>query len=501
MNISLNKENFKTASFLRRAYSETSVEGEVLIPDYYPEIMRIVKTEAIPYIRSKDIRDEKIYVEGNICFRVLYICENGEINSYTTLMPFSQYIDLKAELPIACYVEAKTVYVNTRALNPKKLYFKATVSVSADCTVETEQCAVKNIDENNVYMQTEAFETFNVVCETQKPIRLTDDISIENRTVKNILRHDSYIVETERKIINGKMIVKGDLILKIIYTESESSEIMTVTQKSGFSQILEMKDIDDLCIFDINYSISDISISLIANSSETSSVISYDAEIYISAVAYKNTDETVCLDAFSTKNKIDISTTAMTSQNICNVKKELLIRQSLDIGNYTKIHDLSVLSEIENAEYYAENGTINISGSMICTVYHTDSEGDFAVCERNIPFELQLPVKTGGTAAIAKCYTNIEACAFVEKDATSIEVRIDAICKGTVSVLNQKNIVTNAEITDIPIPQKNSGITIYYADKNENIFSIAKKYSVDPQILKTVNETKDIIENKRAIII
>ena len=502
MNISLEKENFRSASFLRRAYTETSVEGEVIVPDYYSGIMRIVKTEAIPYILSKDIRDARVYAEGNVCFRVLYICENGKINGYTTTMPFSQNIDVKTENLTCCTVEAKTVYVNTRALNPQKLYFKATISVSADCTVESELCAVKTADEmKNIYMQTESFETFSVVCEAQKPLRLTDDISIENKNVKMILRHDSNIVETERKLVNGKLIVKGDLVLKILYTESETSEILSATQKSGFSHILEMKDVDESCIFDINYNVSDLSVSLLSNSSETSSAITYDAEIFVSAVAFKNKEEIVCLDVFSTENKVDITTAEMLTQSVCSVKKEIFVRQSVDIGNYTKIHDISVLPELENADYYTENGTMNVNGNMICSVFFTDTEGDFTTCERKIPFELQLPVKAGGTAAIAKCGANIEACAFVEKDESSIEIRVDAICVGTVSVLNQKCIVTNADITDSPIQQRNSGITIYYADKNENVFSIAKKYSVDPQVLKTVNELNDVIDNKRAIII
>lgn len=502
MNISLEKENFKSASFLRRVYSETPVEGEVIVPDYYPGIMRVVKTEAIPYIRSKEIRESKVYIEGNVCFRVLYICESGKINGYSTAIPFSQNIDIKTDTIISCFVEAKTVYVNTRALNPQKLYFKANISVFADCIAETEQCVVKNSEESkNVFMQTDSIETFNVVCETQKPLRLTDDISVDSKNVNTILRYDSYIIETERKSVNGKIIVKGDLVLKILYTENETSEILTSTHKNSFSHILEMKDIDESCIFDIGYNISDMSVSLLSNSSETSSEITFDAEIFVTAVAYKNKKQTVCLDAFSTDKELDISTSEMIAQNICNVKKEISVRQSADIGEYTKVHDISVLPEIENADYYTENGSMNIKGSMVCTVFFTDTEGDFTTCERKIPFELQMPVKSGGAAAISKCIINLEACAFVEKDGSSIEIRMDAVCVGTVSVLNQKCVVTNAEITDSPVQQRNSGITIYYADKNENVFSIAKRYSVDPQILKTVNEINDVIDNKRAIII
>ena len=501
MNSNIKKEYLKTTSVLHRAYAETSVEGEVLVPDYFPGIMRIVKTETTPFIRSDSVKDGKISVEGNVCFRVLYICENGILRSYTTAMPFSQNIDVKTERPLAYSVSAKIEYVNTRALNPQKLYFKATVSVFADAMRENETCVVKATDADNIFMLNDSITNFRIISETQKPLKVSDEIIITNKNVSQIIRHDAYVTETERKIVNGKLIVKGELILKILYLDGETSELLNTIHKSGFSQVMELKDADENCVFEINSQLSDISVSMNTNSSTTETSILFDAEIFIKAIAYKNTDEVICTDVFCTEKEMNISLEEINGQSICNVKKEITVRQTVEIGSYRKIHDISAFAELEKADYYSENGSMILCGKMNYNIIFTDSEGDYVSVDKQIPFEVSVPVSVGGSAAVARCIANIYANAFVEVDDKNIEIRTDGTCFGTVCVLTKKNALVSAELTDSPVECRGSGVTIYYADKGESVFSIAKRYGVDPESIKKSNETEDYTDKRRPVII
>lgn len=501
MSSNIKKENFKLTSYLRRTYAETAVEGEVLVPDYYPGVMRIIRTEATPFIQSKTVREGKVDIEGSVGFRVIYVCENGTLQSFNTAMPFSQNIDTKSENLALCTVTAQTAYASTRALNPQKLYFKATVSVFADAIQESDVATVRRSEEkNDIYMLTDMLPTISVLLNVQKTVRAADEINV-NKKVTQIIRHDATVCETERRVNNGKLIIKGDLSIKVIYVNAETSGIETTVQKTGFSQVFDVKDIDENGVFDINCEISEINVSLSTNSAETDSTIVYDSEICISAIAYKNSEEEICLDVFSSENELNISKDTVSGQKILNVKKEFSVRDTLSVGNYKKVHDVSVTASLEKAEYMAESGIMAVSGDIHCLILYTDAENDYVSTEKLIPFEVRLPAEAGGNAAVAKCSTNINAGVFADVDDKNIEMRIEAVCFGTITVLNPQQIIVNVENGERKTQRRDAGITIYYAEKDESVFSIAKRYSVDPENIKRTNGVSDFTDKNRPLII
>ena len=77
------------------ARSEASAESEVLLPDYYPAIMKLVRTEAVPFVRSQTTYGEKVVIEGSTEFRVIYLSETGAVCSFFTKVPFSCTAEIK----------------------------------------------------------------------------------------------------------------------------------------------------------------------------------------------------------------------------------------------------------------------------------------------------------------------------------------------------------------------------------------------------------------------
>ena len=54
---------------------ETYTEGEVILADYLPPILRIVRSEARSFVKSKTVHGEKLTVEGIAEFTVIYLSE------------------------------------------------------------------------------------------------------------------------------------------------------------------------------------------------------------------------------------------------------------------------------------------------------------------------------------------------------------------------------------------------------------------------------------------
>ena len=98
--------------------------AETIVPDYCPDIARIIETEGKIYLHSREIRDGKAEVSGTIRVSVLYT-PDGEsgIRTLDFAMPFTAESDGRS-LPdcVALTAETETAQLETRILNPRKVF-------------------------------------------------------------------------------------------------------------------------------------------------------------------------------------------------------------------------------------------------------------------------------------------------------------------------------------------------------------------------------------------
>ena len=112
---------------------EQPVDLTLSLPDYCPDIQRILKCQIYPCITSKSIVGDSLEVNGNTMLRILYVDSVGlpircceKISTFTTNIPMKKTLDN----PIA-FVKAKVEYVNCRATSPRKLDIHGAFSVCA----------------------------------------------------------------------------------------------------------------------------------------------------------------------------------------------------------------------------------------------------------------------------------------------------------------------------------------------------------------------------------
>ena len=70
------ENNFITStSLLQSIVGESSAESEIILPDYCPPVMKIVRTDATAMIRSQSIRGDRVFIEGIVDFKICYLAE------------------------------------------------------------------------------------------------------------------------------------------------------------------------------------------------------------------------------------------------------------------------------------------------------------------------------------------------------------------------------------------------------------------------------------------
>ena len=115
MELELKKEGFnafETGGELTLTQEETT---ETIVPDYCPDIARIIETDGKIYLHSREIRDGKAEVSGTVRVTVLYT-PDGEsgIRTLEFAMPFTAESDGRA-MPdcVALTAETETELLET----------------------------------------------------------------------------------------------------------------------------------------------------------------------------------------------------------------------------------------------------------------------------------------------------------------------------------------------------------------------------------------------------
>ena len=134
MEYSLKKEYCSVCETILSANSEQPVDLDISLPDYCPDIERILKCRMCPSITSRTITGNRLDVDGVTVIRLYYLDSKKQaIRCCEHTTPFSCSFDLKSTSPdMASSVRVKPEYLNCRAVSPRRLDIHGAFTVMAN---------------------------------------------------------------------------------------------------------------------------------------------------------------------------------------------------------------------------------------------------------------------------------------------------------------------------------------------------------------------------------
>jgi len=243
--------------------------ADTIVPDYCPDIARIVDTEGKVFIHSRELRDGKGEVSGTVKVTVLYT-PDGEsgIRTLEFAMPFSSETDGRAMNECVFLTAAAEIEcLETRVLNPRKVftrckliirltgYRKQPLNISADVNASPELSLEKKLETQHISILTQLAE---------KDFTFSDemDLSPGKEGVAEILTNRASSLITENKIVGNKLILKGLFRIDLLY-RSVSGRCCSTSGELPFSQIMEVSGVSEnaLCAAHLQFTGTDIQVS------------------------------------------------------------------------------------------------------------------------------------------------------------------------------------------------------------------------------------------------
>ncbi len=485
---------------------EQGVDFTVNIPEYCGSVERILKYSLVPRICSKSISGQILSLEGSACFSIIYVDDSGCVSSYEANTPFSKNIDLGSNLE--CFrstVSARCGYINAKAITPSRIDVNSVIELSVRVYSKKKTEIVSDIDCSDIFVNKgEAAATIPIGC-SEKNIIIEEELSIpaEMPSIFNIIRHDCDIAINDTKIVNNKIIAKGELNIHFLYSSENRRNLSVYEQTIPFSQIIEMEGLNDTCECEVSADIISVDLKPRSNYNGEVRCVLLCAKVSLIAKANCNHNIPIIYDAYSSKFDTISEMGEASFESIINSVSEVFeCKKKIPFsdGEIGKIHDLWGQCSLQS--FHAEENHLHISGTAIISGLCENGEGTANFFERPIDFEYKTNIGVLPDDRKIEPSLKIISISSGAVSADSIEVCIEIALSVQILEINKISVLTGFSAKDEPLPKlSNCSMIIYYAERGELTWNIAKKFNASPEDIMAINSVSSVIPNDMPLVI
>lgn len=495
---------YETGGELTLTQEETA---ETIVPDYLPDIARIIETEGRVFLHSRELRDGKAEVSGTVRVTVLYTPEGeGGIRTLDFSIPFTVESDSRA-LPGCQYLSAQTQteFLETRTLNPRKIfthcklvtvltgYQKSTLCVCTDADAEPALCVEKRQEHQHAVLLTHIAEK-DFTYSGEMNLSPGRDGAVE------LLGNRVSAVVSEAKIVGSKLIFKGVFHITVLYRTS-SSLCCSSSAELPFSQIMEVEGAAEDHTADVQIQLTGTDLQLDSDDDEGRQIA---VTLYFHATSLLRQAQELTLlgDLYSTAYDMSYEAVPVSLTGFMEtMTRRQMVREVLEIGvEAESVLAVSVCCGGVQVNREGENVTLR-TGATVRVLYQ-DEGGTTLVAERclDVSCQVELPESCKVTAR-AVCTEEVQTGI----GDRGIEVRFPVdFCIEAAS--RTKRVCISSARVDTDSPRDMAGkpsLVLRCLGKQESAWDLAKACNTTIRDLLSANqlESEEAIPREKLLLI
>ena len=312
------------------------------------------------------------------------------------------------------------------------------------------------------------------------------------------------------KVISNKVIAKGEILLHTVYVgeaenEEDSGRLEVMDHNVPLSQIVDLEGVDEDCVCDVRFASVDIKAEAAAESDGENRLLAVELTLTASARAYRAEEFEVVTDAYSTEYESAVKTKKLSFENIVDtVKATEMIRDSIDLTGMDVAGVTDCIAKPETVSCRCEGNALFVEGSLLVSVLATDSQGGPSNVDKSLPFKIQEDLKENAEGKHCDPEFTVLSSGYSMLGTERLDLRIECAVEGIVFGAVTEGAGVELE-ADEEKPRECPGrktLTIYYADRNERIWDIAKRYNTSADAIKKENNlTEDQLGERSMLLI
>ncbi len=457
----------------------TEISSDFSLPDYQPEIKRLLHVRASVAPTDKYIGTGEAEFSGTVDYTILYSGNDGEIyctsqtGEYRFSIPMESTVDFEIGDGIVCDVQTLPESPSGRVIAPRKLSVKCRLRsrvrlYGTRVLAET----VRGASEESIQRLHRSAECRESFVGISDPIQLSDEILTDaSEETLRVISADAIAYVSEATSGSGCVNCRGEVVLKLLCThEGGNATPFSQFRRIPFTGSVPTDGAEVNCAACARGTATDVAITV-----EEGRILC-DVSVRLEARAERNESVSFTEDAYSTEadGKCDVSTLRFPLFLRCHTGNfslnTTLSLEEAGIRRDAVLADLNILPSVTALEN--ENGRYVLSGkcrcyAMLCT------EDDVAMQEFELPFRYV----TEGSADTVSDYDadvvaiSCRARADGERICVDAELAVNLITHGE----REMRVLTEAVFSE-PIERSGATYLICYPSREDTLWTVAKRY-------------------------
>lgn len=486
MELELRRQTVPSFETILEETVEQSVECDALLPDYCPDIRRILKCTLTPVPVGKTITAGRLEVEGLATLNILYISAGGEPARGEYKVPFTRMLELhgEAEDPIIT-VGMLPGPVSCRAVNQRRLEIRGSVVVSASVISCHGQQILAGSEEKTIQLR----------MAQQKGIRLSGAFDREQRLAKTttlegsaapltrVLRCDAAVSRREEKWLDGRLLITGE-VLAAAHCADQNGGWQTAECTLPFELTIDCPEGAD-AEFDIRCRALAPTAEPMQDADGEYRALEWGVTISADGKIYRAYALDCCTDGYSTRYQSACKGRTLQTVELVNLCRESETRrETLPLPEATS-EVVALWARVEGCTAAPEGDGLLAEGRLGLTLLTKMGDGEYYSFDRTMELQRQLP---GGEDCRWEAGLECRGCRW-EQTGNELSLTCELVWQG--AICRTRRLAVLEDITvDEAAPKENRmprGLYIYMAEEGESLWEVARRYNTSEARIREDN--------------
>lgn len=466
---------------------------ETAIPEYCPDMSRIVEAVGELYVQEKLPAEDRYTVAGVVKVTVLYTSEEVPgLRSLTVSVPFSSRLEdrIAPGSKVVC-VTGRVLMLEAKAVTPRRLYIRLMPELTAH-TFRTQQFSLCTGTEAEPSLRVRREEiTLPLLTGVgEQEISFTDETMLDGGKMPEdlLIFHMCPTVQSAQRV-GSKLMVKGELHLRALY-RMEGGQVAYWDGKLPYSDIVDGSDLPEEADLVLTPSLADADMRLLRTDSAGGFGIT--AQIRFCIRAYQKPTISYISDLYSIRNATEIQQKPVTIHLDCpetELVQEAVTRLELDAGipfvYVTQTDCTPVTSTVENARPVLRT-------AVHMQLLYLDESGSPVTTGRTE--EVTVPVEEVRGTVSARCCQVAVQCGGVCQVRVPVTFAIAGEERLTLNTMTAVTMTPEAKGERVP------SLVLRRMQPGETLWDVAKQYRTDTDAIRQANHLEDGTTDRMLLI-
>lgn len=458
---------------------------ETVIPEYCPDIARIVDTAGQLRVREKKLSGGRLMVTGTVRVNVLYTSgERSGLRSVAVSVPFT--CSVEDPRLIGCRtvcVCGRLPLVDARAVNARKLYVRVMPEFEVEGVADPQRKLCSGVDSDvDVQVREEQLseKVLTAVLEREFTWSQEFDAGKQGRIPEEILLDRVNLRATECQRIGPKLVVKGEADVSLLY-RSQEQELCSTETLLPFSQIVDAADFPEDTEFQAELGVIDSDIRLLRG--ETGPEFGITVRMVTGIKAYCLLSLSYIKDMYSTAYEMDTAYQDILLP-VCT-PPEVVQSEAVQQLEFGQGEPFACLTGVENsgAATVSEGNGTTVKTNLRLKILYLDETGAPMVTERVMEVEahtLDIPRSVRVICRPPEMKMLPGSC--------QVKIPVDFFCDRRRS----RKVETIREATPgAAVSREMPSLILRRIAGREDLWNVAKQYHTKETLIRSVNDLEE----------